>query len=73
LKAAQTLRRLLSVYLDNEDLISIGAYRAGSSGEIDNAIQMKPIIDKYLQQPVAEQALLEDSIEQIKKIALGEK
>ncbi|MCL2303842.1 MAG: FliI/YscN family ATPase [Planctomycetaceae bacterium] len=69
LKAAHTLRRLVSVYLDNEDLISIGAYRAGSSEEIDHAIRMKPLIDQYLQQSVAEPAVLADSIERIKNLA----
>jgi len=71
-KAAQTLRRLVSVYLDNEDLISIGAYRSGSNGEIDHAIQMKPLIDQYLQQPVGEPAMLEESIERLKKLVFGE-
>ena len=73
LKAARMLRRLISVYLDNEDLISIGAYRTGSSGEIDHAIQMKPLIDQYLQQEVSEHAKLEDSVERIKKLVFGDK
>ena len=68
LKAARILRRLLSVYLDNEDLISIGAYQAGSNPEIDHAIKMKPLIDQYLQQPISEQANLEESIERLKTL-----
>lgn len=72
LKAARMLRRLLGVYLDNEDLISIGAYKSGSNAEIDHAIRMKPLIDQYLQQSVTEPAMLDDSVSQIKHLVLGE-
>jgi len=71
LTAAREMRRLLAVYLDNEDLISIGAYRAGSNPEIDHAIKMKPLIDKFLQQDVAEQATLDETVSGIKKLMLG--
>jgi flagellum-specific ATP synthase len=71
LKAARAMRRLLGVYLDNEDLISIGAYRAGSNPEIDHAIKMKPLIDKFLQQDVAARAILDETVQDIKKLMLG--
>ena len=71
LKAARAMRRLLGVYLDSEDLISIGAYRAGSNPEIDHAIKMKPLIDKFLQQDVAERAALDETVQNIKKLMLG--
>jgi flagellum-specific ATP synthase len=71
LKAARTMRRLLGVYADNEDLISIGAYRSGSNPEIDHAIKMKPLIDKFLQQDVSERAALDESVSGIKKLMLG--
>ena len=71
LKASRMLRRLLGLYLDNEDLISIGAYRAGSNAEIDHAIQMKPLIDQFLQQPVEEQANLEETVAHIKRLVFG--
>jgi flagellum-specific ATP synthase len=68
LQCARSLRRMLGVYFDNEDLISIGAYRQGSSEEIDEAIEMKPKIDKFLQQDVNDGANLEESIRQIKQL-----
>ncbi|MCL2005247.1 MAG: FliI/YscN family ATPase [Planctomycetaceae bacterium] len=71
LKAARAMRRLLGVYLDNEDLISIGAYRTGSNPEIDHAIKMKPLIDKFLQQDVSDRAVLAETIQGIKKLMLG--
>ena len=71
LKAARAMRRLLSVYLDNEDLISIGAYRAGSNPEIDHAIKMKPLIDQFLQQNVSDRALLGETVQKIRELMLG--
>ena len=71
LKAARTMRRLVSVYLDNEDLISIGAYRSGSNPEIDHAIKMKPLIDQFLQQNVADRAVLSETVQRIRELMLG--
>jgi flagellum-specific ATP synthase len=71
LKAARAMRRLLAVYLDNEDLISIGAYRTGSNPEIDHAIKMKPLIDQFLQQNVSDRATLGETVRKIKELMLG--
>jgi flagellum-specific ATP synthase len=71
LKAARAMRRLLGVYAHNEDMISISAYRAGSNPEIDHAIKMKPLIDQFLQQDVADQATLDDTLQKIKELMLG--
>jgi FliI/YscN family ATPase len=71
LKAARAMRRLLGVYLDNEDLISIGAYRTGSNPEIDHAIKMKPLIDQFLQQDVSDRATLGETVQKIKTLMLG--
>ena len=40
-------RKIVGVYADAEDLINVGAYKAGSSPDIDRAIAMKPKIDKF--------------------------
>lgn len=42
LDAANKFRELLSTYQNSEDLINIGAYKRGSSREIDEAIQFYP-------------------------------
>ena len=42
MKSAERLRDLLSTYYNSEDLINIGAYKKGSSKEIDEAIQLYP-------------------------------
>lgn len=53
-QAAVAVRELMATYRENEDLISIGAYRAGSNPKIDTAIAMRDEIDKYLRQRVDE-------------------
>jgi flagellum-specific ATP synthase len=52
--AAQTLRELTAVYRDHEDLISVGAYRAGSNPLVDRAIRMQSEIDQFLRQRIDE-------------------
>jgi flagellum-specific ATP synthase len=47
---ARAVRRLWSIYSQNEDIIQIGAYEAGSNPELDLAIQLKPAIDSFLTQ-----------------------
>lgn len=53
-QAAQTIRQLLSAHRDHEDLISIGAYRAGANPSVDVAIAMQNEIDSFLRQVVTE-------------------
>ena len=50
LKMANRFRRLWSLYQQNQDLISVGAYEAGSNAEIDEAIQLRQQLEKFLRQ-----------------------
>jgi flagellum-specific ATP synthase len=43
-------RQLLATYGDMEELIRLGAYRAGSSPEVDEAIALMPQLDAFLAQ-----------------------
>ena len=52
--AAQFVRELLAAYRDQEDLISIGAYRAGSNPMVDLAIAHRDIINAFLRQKIDE-------------------
>jgi flagellum-specific ATP synthase len=51
-KAADYIRRLMALYAENEDLINLGAYAAGTNPAIDEAIAKKPAIDALLVQEV---------------------
>lgn len=63
LGAALTVRKLMAVYRENEDLISVGAYRKGSNRIIDAAIEMRDAIAAALQQTPDEHCTLDRSIE----------
>jgi len=58
-QAAQVLRQMLALLHENEDLLSIGAYRPGSNRELDVAVAMKGEINALLRQQVDEQTSLE--------------
>jgi flagellum-specific ATP synthase len=38
------------VYQQNQDLIQVGAYEAGSNPELDQAIRLRQSMEKFLQQ-----------------------
>jgi flagellum-specific ATP synthase len=64
--AAQTLRELMSAYKENEDLITIGAYRRGSNRLVDTAIDLQNEINAFLRQRVDESS----SVEKAKNLLL---
>jgi flagellum-specific ATP synthase len=47
-------REHMAVYRRNQDLINIGAYPAGSSQAIDQAIALREPLNKFLRQGVTE-------------------
>jgi flagellum-specific ATP synthase len=61
--AAEKLRELLSTYINSEDLINIGAYKRGSSREIDEAIRYYPKIIAFLKQDIHEHYSMDESIQ----------
>ncbi len=64
-QAADQVRQYLSTYDDNEDLINIGAYKRGSSKEIDEAIKMHPTIISFLKQATTEETTVDQSIKRL--------
>ncbi|MFQ5413627.1 MAG: FliI/YscN family ATPase, partial [Phycisphaerae bacterium] len=59
--AARTVRRVLAVWNDIEDLVNVGAYAAGTNVEYDVAVRMKPAIDGFLQQGMQERSDPDDT------------
>ncbi len=57
--AAQTARELLAAYRENEDLISIGAYRRGGNRVVDAAVDMLAELNAFFRQRVDEVSSLE--------------
>jgi flagellum-specific ATP synthase len=50
----QRFRQMYSLYRQNQDLISVGAYQKGSDARIDEAILFYPQLLQFLRQDVAE-------------------
>jgi len=59
------VRRLLAAHARSEDLIRIGAYKAGADEELDRAMRAMPVLRRYLEQDSAERVNLEDAVDQI--------
>jgi len=53
-RAAGTVRRMLSAWAHSEDLVRIGAYRAGSDETLDRAMKFRPAIREFLAQGAQE-------------------
>ncbi|WP_407644437.1 flagellar protein export ATPase FliI [Dongshaea marina] len=51
---ARLFKQSYALYQQNRDLISIGAYQQGADPRIDQAIAMKPALDKFLIQGMKE-------------------
>jgi flagellum-specific ATP synthase len=62
-KAAERLRELLSTYINAEDLINIGAYKKGTSADIDEAIMRYPQILNFLKQGTNEKVSINESVQ----------
>ena len=64
-KAAQRLRELYYTYSKSEDLINIGAYKRGTSREIDEAIQYEPLITAFLKQGFKDKVSLQSTVNEL--------
>jgi flagellum-specific ATP synthase len=52
LAGARRLKQVYSLYQQNRDLISVGAYQRGADPRIDEAIALNPDIMNFLRQNV---------------------
>lgn len=69
LQAANALRRMLAIYREQQDLISIGAYRQGTNKEVDQAIAAREGIQRYLAQGMKESASFDQSRDALIQLA----
>ena len=54
MKLANKFRRMWSLYQQNQDLIQVGAYEAGSNPTLDEAIRLREEMDSFLRQDMHE-------------------
>ncbi len=62
---ARTVRRLLAAYARSEDLLRVGAYKAGSDVELDVAVQHRPRLRQFLQQSSSDRFAATESLESL--------
>ena len=65
---AGKLKNVLATYNEAEDLINIGAYKAGSNPGIDYAIEKIEAVNQFLMQDVGDKFTFEESVELLKGI-----
>jgi len=65
---ANQLKNVLATYSESEDLINIGAYKAGSNKEIDYAISKIDAVNNFLVQQVDEKFTFEETVDLLKGI-----
>ena len=68
---ARRLKQLYSRYQRNRDLISVGAYSAGSDPVLDEAITLHPRIEAFLQQGIHERSGIAESLGQLAALFAG--
>jgi flagellum-specific ATP synthase len=61
-------RQVMATYADMEELIRLGAYRAGSSAEVDEAIRLHEPLESFLRQAKNEATGLESGYRQLQQI-----
>jgi flagellum-specific ATP synthase len=67
--AAATVRRMLSAWANSEDLVRIGAYKAGTDATLDRAIRFRPAIRQYLAQGARERETFANARAQLLQMA----
>lgn len=61
-------RQMMATYSDMEELIRLGAYRAGSNAEVDEAIRLNPVIEDFLRQAKDEVTSIGDGYRRLQQI-----
>src|SRR5215510_1491527 len=72
LPAINRARQVMATYSDMEELIRLGAYRAGSSPEVDEAIALHKPLETFLAQLKEESTPMADGYQRLERILRGE-
>ena len=71
-KAAGKLKNVMATYNEAEDLINIGAYKAGSNKSIDYAVSKIDSVNAFLCQETHEKFSFEEIIDTLENMFLEE-
>lgn len=67
--AAGKLRRMISLYMENRDMMLMGAYTPGQDEALDEAVTRWPLIEEFLRQDTRHEVSLAESIEQLFEVS----
>jgi flagellum-specific ATP synthase len=68
---AALIRRLMAVYARSEDLVRIGAYKAGSDSDLDRALRAREVLRAFMTQEADERVGFADSLARLADLAAG--
>jgi len=63
-----TIKNMIAVYREAEDLINIGAYREGANPEIDRSVKLHNPIQDFLKQDMLEHYTFDETLDMLKGI-----
>jgi len=63
-----TIKNMIAVYREAEDLINIGAYREGANPEIDRSVKLHTPIQNFLKQDMLEHYSFEETLSMLKGV-----
>ncbi len=70
-RMANKMRELLATYKDAEDLINIGAYKAGANPKIDKAVKLIEPLNEFLKQKTEDHSTMQQCIKQMQNLTAG--
>jgi FliI/YscN family ATPase len=62
------IKDLMSAYRENEDIIQIGAYAAGTNARVDKSIKVHDVLETFLRQDRTEKTGFNDTIKRLAEI-----
>lgn len=68
LELASTYRRLWSIYEQNRDILSVGAYKTGSDEDLDRAIELRGRMVEFAQQDMNDVTDLSTAMSQLRRV-----
>jgi flagellum-specific ATP synthase len=68
IRAAQRFREIHAYYQRHRDLITVGAYRAGSDAQLDRAVRLWPRIEAFMAQPMDQPVSMESAVAELEAL-----
>jgi flagellum-specific ATP synthase len=71
-RAAQRFRELYAYYQRHRDLITVGAYRAGSDPQLDRAVRLWPRVEAFMRQAIDRAVGIESAVAELEALVNAE-